>query len=180
MLARMPTLPVFDCGALISALDAERADRGLGWTALADELWQQSSELNAQLGGNSLCPGALVRLARRRAAMSCQYALIILRWIHRAPEEFLTGPVVDVGDVRLPEAGTDSRLRWDLSQVYAALDEHRRERELTWVKLADELNCTPSRLTNLRTARLADMDLAMRITQRLEQPAARFVHPAPW
>ncbi len=180
MLARMRTLPVFDCSALISALDARRADRGLGWTALADELWQQSSELNAQLADHSLCPGALVRLARRRTSMSCQYALIILRWIRRAPEEFLTGPVVDVGEVRLPEAGTDSRLRWDLNQVHTALNGQRREPELTWSELAEELKCTPSRLTNLRTARLADMDLTMRITQWLAQPAARFVHPAQW
>jgi hypothetical protein len=180
MLARVRALPVFDCGALISALDAQRADRGLGWSRLADELWQQSSELNAQLADHSLCPGALVRLARRRTSMSCQYSLIILRWIRRAPEEFLAGPVVDVGDVRLPEAGSDSRLRWDLSQVHAALNERRRERELTWTGLAEELACTPNRLTNLRTARLADMGLTMRITQWLEQPAARFVHPAQW
>jgi hypothetical protein len=179
MLARMRARPVFDCSALISALDAQRADRGLGWTALADELWQQSSQLNAALSDHSLCPGALVRLTTR-GAMSCQYALIILRWIRHAPEEFLSGPVVDVGDVRLPEAGTDSRLRWDLSQVHEALNERRREQQLTWAELAEELSCTPSRLTNLRTARLADMDLTMRITQWLGQPAAVFVHPARW
>jgi hypothetical protein len=34
----------------------------------------------------------------------------------------------------------------------------------------------PSRLTNLRTASLADMDLTMRVTQRLAMPAAHFVH----
>jgi hypothetical protein len=175
----MPSLPVFDGSALISALDAQRADRGLGWTALADELTQQSAALNAALSDHSMCPGALVRTARR-GTMSCQYALTILRWIRRAPEEFLTGPVVDVGDVRLPEAGTDSRLRWDLGQVHAALDERRRERRLTWAALAEELDCTPSRLTNLRTARLADMDLAMRITQWLGRPAAGFVHAARW
>jgi hypothetical protein len=175
----MPRLPDFDGNALISALDAQRADRGLGWTALADELTQQSAELNAELSDSSMCPGALVRTARR-GTMSCQYALILLRWIGRAPEDFLTGPVVDVGDVRLPEAGTDSRLRWDLSRVHAALNERRRERRLTWAELAEELDCTPSRLTNLRTARLADMDLAMRITQWLGRPAAHFVSAARW
>jgi hypothetical protein len=179
MLARMPTLPVFDGDALISALNAQRAERGLGWTPLADELWQQSADLNAELADHSLCPGALVRTARR-GSMSCQYALIILRWIRCAPEDFLRGPVVDVGDVRLPEAGTDSRLRWDLSQVHAQLNERRREHELTWPELAAELDCTPSRLTNLRTARLADMDLAMRVTQWLGKPAAQFVHAAKW
>jgi len=175
----MPTLPVFDGDALISALDAQRAEHDLGWTALADELWQQSAALNAELADHSLCPGALVRTAKR-GTMSCQYALILLRWIRRAPEEFLSGPVVDVGDARLPEAGTDTRLRWDLPQLHAALDQRRRERHLTWAALAGELGCTPSRLTNLRTARLADMDLTMRITQWLGQPAARFVRPAQW
>jgi hypothetical protein len=104
----------------------------------------------------------------------------MLRWLGRAPEDFLTGPVVDVGDVRLPDAGPDSRLRWNLNELYAALNEQRRERGLTWAVLAQELDCTPSRLTNLRTARFADMDLAMRVTQWLGRPAAAFIHPADW
>jgi len=53
-------------------------------------------------------------------------------------------------------------------------------RGLIWAELAHELNCTPGRLTNLRTARFADMDLAMRVTQWLGQPAAAFIHPAQW
>jgi hypothetical protein len=104
----------------------------------------------------------------------------MLRWLDRAPEDFLTGPVVDVGDVRLPEAGPDSRLRWDLHGLYAALEEERTARGLTWARLARMFECTPSRLTNLRTARLADMDLVMRMTQWLGQPAAAYIHPAGW
>ncbi len=106
--------------------------------------------------------------------------MFMLRWLNRAPEDFLTGPVIDVGDVPLPEAGPDSRLRWNLEQLHAALNAERRARDLTWAELAHELNCTPNRLTNLRTARLADMDLAMRITQWLGQPAAGFIYPAQW
>jgi hypothetical protein len=179
MLAHMRALPVFDCGALFGALDAQRRDRGLGWYGLADELWQQSSHLNGQRTDHPLCGGAIARL-QQRGATSCQYALFMLRWLHRAPEDFLTGPVVEVGDIRLPEAGPDSRLRWNLSQLHSALNEQRQERHLTWAQLAREIDCTPSRLTNLRTARLADMDLAMRITQWLGQPAAAFIHPAQW
>ena len=175
----MRTLPTFDGSALIRALDAQRVDRGLDWTALAEELWQQSSELNAELSDHSLCQGALVRTAKR-GTMSCQYALPLLRWIGRAPEDFLTGTTVDVGDVRLPAAGPDRRLRWDLSQLHAALNEHRQEHRLTWAALGVELDCTPSRLTNLRTARLADMDLTMRITQWIGRPAALFIHPVRW
>jgi hypothetical protein len=179
MLVRMRAPAVFDGVAMIEALDAQRAERGLGWTALADEMWRQSADLNAQRGDHALCPGALVRTAKR-GTMSCQYALIILRWIGRPPEDFLTGAVKDVGDARLPEAGPDRRLRWDLGQLHAALNEQRGKCQLTWAQLAAELDCTPSRLTNLRTARLADMDLTMRITQWLGQPAARFVHAAEW
>jgi hypothetical protein len=172
-------LPAFDGDALIRALDAQRSQRGLDWPALADALYDQSAELNAQLAGHAMCPGALVRTARR-GTMSCQYALILLRWIGRAPEDFLTGAVVDVGDARLPEAGTANRLRWDLPQLHAALNEERIARGLTWSALAEQIGCSPARLTNLRTARLADMGLTMRITQWLGRPAARFVHPAKW
>src|SRR4051794_22239461 len=142
----MQSLAVFDGTALIAALDAKRAARDLNWTALAAELWQQSAELNAQLNDHCLCPGALVRTAQRRT-MSCQYALTILRWIQRPPEDFLTGAVVDVGDNRLPAAGADTRLRWDLAQLHTALNNGRREHGLTWAELADVLSTTPSRLT---------------------------------
>jgi hypothetical protein len=104
----------------------------------------------------------------------------MLRWLGRAPEEFLTGTVVDVGDTRLPHPGPDSRLRWDLSELHAALNEQRQQRGLAWGELAQTIGCTPSRLTNLRTARQADMGLVMRVTQWLERPAADFIHPAQW
>jgi len=170
----------FDYNAMIEALDARRVEHGLGWTELAGELWAQSADLNARLADNCLCPGALVRNAQQRGPMSCQYALIMLRWLDRAPERFLIGPVVDVGETRLPAAGPDARLRWDLSELYAALDSRRRDESLTWVALAAEFGCTPSRLTNLRTARLADLELTMRVSQRLAEPAASFIHPARW
>jgi hypothetical protein len=126
----MAQLPTFDGHALITALDAQRADRELKWHVLADELWRQSAELNAQRADNCLCPGALVRTAKR-GTMSCQYALILLRWLGRAPEEFLTGPVVALPDVALPETDSKHRLRWDLAQLHTALDERRRERQLS-------------------------------------------------
>jgi hypothetical protein len=64
--------------------------------------------------------------------------------------------------------------------LHDALNERRNERRLRWIELADQINCTPSRLTNLRTARLADMGLTMRVTQWLGCPAADFIHPARW
>jgi hypothetical protein len=179
MMATTEKLASFDGEALIHALDERRRERGLTWTRLADELWWQTDELNIRLGGDALCPGALYRTSLR-ATMSCQYALPLLRWLGRDPEDFLDGPVVVAGDTALPVAGSDRRLRWELPELYAALDERRRELELTWTALAARLGCTPSRLTNLRTARLADMGLVMQLTQWLGAPAARFIHATDW
>jgi hypothetical protein len=174
------SVAVFDFAAFFAALDEGRRDRELGWYELADTMWEQSSELNIRRADDHpLCGGAVSRLGTR-GETSCQYALFMLRWLGRAPEDFLVGPTLDVGDVRLPQAGADSRLRWDLSQLYDALNEERQERGHTWVSLAREIGCTPSRLTNLRTARIADMALAMRLTQWLRKPAAAFVHAVQW
>jgi|SRR6478609_10224482 len=172
-------LPHFDFAAFTAALDGRRQELGLGWYDLADELWEQSADLNAQRMDHPLCGGAVSRLPTRNAT-SCQYALFMLRWLGRAPEDFLAGPVIDVGDTRLPDAGPDRRLRWDLPELYTALNDRRNALGFTWADLAHEMGCTPSRLTNLRTARLADMDLAMRVTQWLGRPAADFIHPTRW
>jgi hypothetical protein len=175
----MVAVPVFDGDALVAALDARRVALGLGWPALAQVLTQQSSGLRAALNDHDVCSGALVRTVKR-GSMSCQYAVMLLQWLGRAPEEFLIGQRREVGEVRLPTAGPDVRLRWDLPQLHGALNAQRRERDLTWSALGAHLGCTPSRLTNLRSARLADMELTMRLTQWLGRPAAEFVHPATW
>jgi hypothetical protein len=177
---RVGASATFDCAALFEELDEQRQARGLGWYELADLLYEQSAALNAErVGDHRLCGGAVQRL-RDKDSTSCQYALFMLRWLGRAPEEFLVGPTVDVGDVSLPEAGQDRRLRFDLPQLHAALDEQRRERALTWAELGRELGCTPSRLTNLRSARMADMSLVLRVTQWLARPSAAFIHGADW
>lgn len=176
----MRALPTFDCRALFGALDAERRGRDLDWLALAGELWQQSRTLNDQRPqDHPLCGGAVPRFGAR-GTVDCQYALFMLRWLDRAPEDFLTGPIVEVDEVALPRAGADSRLRWNLNELYTALSDERTGRGLSWRALADELDCTPARLTNLRTARQADMDLVMRVSQWLGRPAAAFIHPSQW
>jgi hypothetical protein len=111
--------------------------------------------------------------------MSCQYALIHLPWIGRAPEDFVTGPLVQVGDTRLPEAGPDQRLLFDFPSLYEALTRERRAQGRTWADLADVLACTPARLTNLRTARLADMgaDAQSHAVARTSRRRLRPSHP---
>jgi hypothetical protein len=45
---RVTAVPGFDFAAFFAAFDTERQNRGLGWYEFADELWQQSAQLNAE------------------------------------------------------------------------------------------------------------------------------------
>ncbi len=66
----MSVAPVFDFAAFFSAVDAERDRRGLGWYDVADELWEQSEQLNAERDDHPPCGGAVGRLGER-GATSC-------------------------------------------------------------------------------------------------------------
>lgn len=171
-------LPSFDYPGLVAALNAARGERGLDWFATADALWQQSATLNDELGDHRFCGGALSRQPNRDTA-SCQYALAMLRWLDVPPEQFLVGPLLVPGS-RLPRAGMDKRLRWNLPELHEALDRQRREQHLTWTALATVIGGSPGRLTNLRTARQADINLVMRATQWLRRPASDFIRAADW
>src|SRR3954453_5055173 len=100
----MVDVAMFDGAALVAAVDPRRSELGLGWPALAEALTQQSSGLRAALNDHAVCSGALVR-AGRRGSMSCQYAVMLLQWLGRAPEDFLIGQSRDLGDVALPSVG---------------------------------------------------------------------------
>jgi hypothetical protein len=171
----------FDTPALHRALDARRAELGLSWRQVADQLWQLSSELNDRRRDHPISPATLTKMAATPRT-SCQHALFMLRWLDRTPESFLAGMVGgDDHRFALPRAGPDRRLRWSLKLLWAAMDEKRRQEGLTWRQLAELLRCTPSQLTGLRTARFATgMDLAMRIVQWIGRPAADFVYAARW
>jgi hypothetical protein len=171
----------FDVSALYSALDARRAELGLSWKQVADQLWLLSAELNDRRRDHPISPSTLTNMAVKPRT-SCQHALFMLRWLDRTPESFLAG-MAGGDDPRfaLPRAGADRRLRWSLKLLWAAMDEKRRQDGLTWRQLAGLLGCTPNQLTGLRTARFATgMDLAMRIVQWIGRPAADFVYPARW
>jgi hypothetical protein len=169
----------FSIGEFFEALDRQRLSRELSWQKTADEIWDQSRELNDRRDDHPISPATLSGMRARRDT-SCQHALFVLRWLYRAPESFLKGgPTLESTD--LPEVGPDRRLRWDLKKLYEAMNERRSVRELTWKELAVALRCTPSQLIGLRTAKFATgMRLAMRITQWLGRPAAYFVYAAEW
>ena len=179
MTAPVLTRTIFDGAALTRALDAQRTLQGLRWPGVAAVITAQSAELRAATGDHDLCAGALVRTVQRQT-MSCQYALMLLRWLDRVPEDFLTSAAVDVEAERLPVAGPHERLRWDLPALHAEVNDARGELGLTWSALATLLDCSPNQLTNLKKARDADMDLVMRVTQWLARPSVRFIRAVSW
>ncbi len=170
----------FDAIALYKALDMQRRKRGLTWRQVADEIWDQSADLNRQRGDHPISPSTLTTIAKR-GDTTCQHALFILRWLGRAPESFLSPALPTSKSAALPPIGLDRRLRWDLPALYVALDTQRRDKQLTWMSLAKELHCSEHQLKGIKRARFAiGMKLAEQIVQWLNRPASAFVYIAMW
>src|SRR6201996_5498674 len=104
---RGPYIKTFDSGALFAAIDQKRAALGLSWQRVADQMWEQSADLNARRRDHPISPAALTNLSRSRRT-SCQHALFALRWLERTPESFLSDPpAAPAGGVDLPVAEAD-------------------------------------------------------------------------
>ena len=139
-----------------------------------------SSDLNERRNDHPISPSTIIGMSKSGNA-SCQHALFYLRWLGRSPESFLTEDPERRTNASLPKAGADERLRWNLHKLYEATNIRRQELQMTWPQLARIMDCTPSQLTVLRTVRFAiGMNLAMRIVQWLERPAADFIYMAQW
>jgi len=171
----------FDALALFAALDAQRMAKGLTWRQTADDIWNQSAELNRRRPAHPISPATLTGIAER-GDTTCQHALFFLRWLKRTPESFIANPRYDPGaSAQMPSVGTDRTLRWNLAALYDAVNAKRIEQQLTWNELAPRLYATPHQLTGIRKARYAiGMKLAMRIVQWLERPASDFIYAAEW
>jgi transcriptional regulator with XRE-family HTH domain len=170
----------FDVMGLHQAMESQRIQRGLSWREVAAQIWDQSAALNRRRDDHPISASTLKGIAGR-GECTCQHALFILRWLGRTPESFLSTVAADVGNTTLPACGSDRRPRWDFRALYDALDARRRERRLTWIELARQLECSPNQLTGIRTARFAiRMTLSMNIVQWLGQPASAFIYAAEW
>ncbi len=170
----------FSVRRLAAALDTERQRRGLSWSQVATDIWDQSAELNAIRDDHPIAASTLAGMGER-GGVSCQHALFVLRWLGRSPESFLVGGQQADETYDLPDAGPNRRLRWDLAATYEAMNARRLEQGLSWPELSRLLRCSPNQLTGLRTARFAmGMQLAMKIVQWLQTPARTFIYPASW
>ena len=153
-------------------LDEQRRARGLSRAQLAAEI-NRPFESTPSI---PISPGTLRGMLKKRSVTSA-VILQALRWLGRTPESFLSGATRSASpDEQLPEAGHDRILRFDTRAIYAALQQERLRRGLSWQQVADALpGSTLSMLTNLASGPLVGFPRVMTITQWLGRPAATFV-----
>lgn len=156
----------FDYRALWEALEAERVARGLSKKAMVDDIaW--------------LSAGVLKKLEQGEAT-SCQHATGLLRWLGRTPESFVPG-IDDRAEYALPDVGPFA-IRWSMPALWEAVDARRREGGKSWDEVEAECGWPGMRTFGKDITYGIPMDLAMRVTRWLGQPAATFMvkaEPAP-
>ncbi len=114
---------------------------------------------------------------QNKRSVTSAVVLQALRWLGRAPENFLAGrDAIAAAHEALPDPGPSRILRFDTRSLHAALDAERIGRGLTWKQVAEELpGFTQGMLTNLAGGPLIGFPRVMLITQWLHRPAVDFV-----
>jgi hypothetical protein len=166
----------FDVSALHDALDTCREARGLTWAELAREINGPFEHLPSLPIAVSTIKGM-----REKRSVTSAVVLQVLRWLGRAPEDFIPDSRADVGTKPLPKIGDSQVLRVDTKTLHAALNAARVERGMTWNQVAGELRDTKeAQLTNLASGPLIGFPQLTRLTQWLGVPAATFVRGYDW
>jgi hypothetical protein len=99
----------------------------------------------------------------------------MLRWLNRAPEEFVGRRRSQYGrGTRLPEVPAGKVLRFDTKKLHAALDRERVARATSWKQIAAEIGVGVSVLTRLSAGGRTAFPYVMRITRWLGKPVAPF------
>ena len=164
------TQPDFDLQARYDALDEHRRSRGLSWAAAAREISRVRPSASAPV--TSTLTGL-----RQRAVAEGDGVLQMLLWLQRSPESFSPGfDPQDAERFQLPGVPPDRLLRWDAVALYAALDDARQARGLTWKQLAAEIGgWTPGMVAHLARGGRVAFPGVMRLVRWLDRPAAAFV-----
>ena len=155
---------------LSATLDAERQARGLSWSAVTRQINRSTARVSRRGVSVSTVAGL-----RTRAVAEGDGVLQMLRWLNRAPEDFLRLRSVSRISGFLPPIPKHRVLRFDTKKIYAALDDRRAQRKMTWAQVAKEVGVGASTLTHLRKGSRTYFPHVMRIMSWLETPAAAFV-----
>jgi hypothetical protein len=114
----------FDPQALLDAVDAQRRERGLTWAGLSAELHVSTTTIRS--------------MPKRKWGIELDGVIGLAHWCGRTVESFAGA---DGGPP--PAAGSHRRtppfLRFDTAALYAAVNEERERRGMTWKQVATEV-----------------------------------------
>lgn len=160
----------FDLRALYVALDAQRAARALTWAAAR-------RQINAVGDAPSIHPIAASTIAglRNKRLAEANGVLQMLRWLGRSPESFVAGSSPELAASAPLPTGVQGVFRFDTRRLFAALDEKRDTRGLTWDQMARETGVPASHAKGLARGGRTAFPAVMRLTGWLGRPASDFV-----
>lgn len=155
----------FDPQALFDAVDAQRRERGLTW-----------SEVSAQLGVSA---STIKGMTKRRWGIELDGVMAMARWVGRTVESFAGGD--GTPPTQYPtHAKTRRFIRFDTAALYAALNEERERRGMTWDQVALEVWPTgpwgATQLKGLARGGRADVYSAVVICEWLGRTIESFQH----
>jgi hypothetical protein len=165
----------FDLRALYDELDEQRRARQMSWAAVANAV-------NGLRTRRRAIAASTITGLKQRPDGEGDGILQMLLWLRRTPESFVPGAADPHSNCFCrPRLTTGQILRWDTHALFTALDEQRRERQLTWTEVAREVRgFTPGMLTNLSKGGRIGFPRVMRLVKWLDQPAAVFTRVADW
>jgi len=162
-------MPDFDVDALYAALDEQRRSRGLTWAEV-------TREINGRVAGPPLraISASTITGMRTRRAIEGDGVLQMLRWLGRAPEEFVPGRAPGTAaDAALPVVEPGQILRFDTRALHAAIDAQRTARGMTWTQVARDIGgCSTASLTRLAAGGRTAFPDIVRIARWLGRPLA--------
>ena len=110
--------------ALLDAIDAQRRERGMTWADLSKELLVSTTTIR--------------NMPKRRWGIELDGVMGLARWVGRTVESFAGG---DGGPPPKPNSfwKTGRIIRFNTAALYAAVNEKREERGMTWDQVAAEI-----------------------------------------
>jgi hypothetical protein len=169
----------FDVTALHMALEARRIERGMNWKAVEREV----NRSDKRYGVHPISPSTISGLKNKRWGVEGDGVLQMLLWLDRTPESFVPGhPGAAHPGARLPRVSGDKILRFDVSSIYAKLNNQRAARGLTWAQAAAEIGglYSAQTLKNMSKQRRTGFPHVMRLARWLHCPAAALTRIADW
>lgn len=155
----------FDPQALYDAVDAQRRERAMTWSDLSKELHISTSTIRG--------------MTKRTWGIELDGVILLARWVGRTVESFAGG---EGGPPPRPDSSgrTGRFLRFNTAALYAAVNEERERRGMTWDQAAAEIWPSgpwgPAQLKGMARGGRSDVYNAIAICEWLGRTIQSFQH----